>query len=356
MVIVSLGCAAEVTEPARTVIGAIRWDAWIGNASPVGLAVEKSLSPAQWHYRLPFYAKEEAPDKVEVRGNSQQIMDREIEYAVAGGLDYWAFVIYPPDDPMTTGGLDLYLTSHRKKDLNFCALIEGKHLGAEAQNWRACQDRLTRYFQEPTYQRVCGDRPLMFILQSGDMVPNGFGTVDAARSAVGLLREEARKRGLGNPFIVAMEWSPSAGKVALDQFGLDAVSKYCSNGSSNGASYADLTAYTAKSWDDYAREDHQIVPWVTTGLDRRPRVENPVFWEKPHTGEKGGYYERLNSLELTRHFRDAIRWNATHPGEAKANAVIAYAWNEFDEGGWLCPTLSEGDERLRALRAALFRK
>jgi len=29
--------------------------------------------------------------------------------------------------------------------------------------------------------------------------------------------------------------------------------------------------------------------------------------------------------------------------------VIIYAWNEFDEGGWLCPTLTEGDSRVQAL-------
>ncbi len=34
----------------------------------------------------------------------------------------------------------------------------------------------------------------------------------------------------------------------------------------------------------------------------------------------------------------AIRWDA---------------WNEFDEGGWLCPSLSEGSARLDALRAVL---
>jgi len=26
-----------------------------------------------------------------------------------------------------------------------------------------------------------------------------------------------------------------------------------------------------------------------------------------------------------------------------ANAILIYAWNELDEGGWLVPTLSEGD-------------
>src|SRR5262245_34949974 len=39
----------------RPVVGAIRWDAWYGGKDAVGLAVEKSLSPKRWHYRLPFF-------------------------------------------------------------------------------------------------------------------------------------------------------------------------------------------------------------------------------------------------------------------------------------------------------------
>jgi hypothetical protein len=33
--------------------------------------------------------------------------------------------------------------------------------------------------------------------------------------------------------------------------------------------------------------------------------------------------------------------------------VIIYAWNEFDEGGWICPTISEGTSRLDAISKVL---
>ena len=74
----------------RPVVGAIRWDAWIGDAagSDVGRQVERSLAPAAWHVRLPFYARELSPDQVQVRANRQEVMDREITYASAAGLDY----------------------------------------------------------------------------------------------------------------------------------------------------------------------------------------------------------------------------------------------------------------------------
>jgi len=80
----------------QIVVGAIRWDAWHGPASEVGLTVEKTLAPAHWHYRLPFYGKVAGENAVEVRGNTQEVMDQEIAYARAAGLDYWAFVVYLP--------------------------------------------------------------------------------------------------------------------------------------------------------------------------------------------------------------------------------------------------------------------
>src|SRR5262245_14981198 len=99
--------------PSRPLVGAIRWDAWVGDlptfrgaglAEPtaVGLQVERVLGPAHWHDRLPFYARELSADAVEVRGASQAVVDQEIAYAAAAGLDYWAFVWYPPRSGLDT--------------------------------------------------------------------------------------------------------------------------------------------------------------------------------------------------------------------------------------------------------------
>jgi hypothetical protein len=39
--------------------------------------------------------------------------------------------------------------------------------------------------------------------------------------------------------------------------------------------------------------------------------------------------------------------------EAPSRAILIYAWNEHDEGGWLCPTINEdgstNDSRMEAL-------
>jgi hypothetical protein len=33
-----------------------------------------------------------------------------------------------------------------------------------------------------------------------------------------------------------------------------------------------------------------------------------------------------------------------------------YSWNEFDEGGWICPTLGNNTERLDALKKVLQKR
>lgn len=327
--------------PSRCVVGAIRWDAWVGDRSNVGLAVEKTLSPQHWHYRLPFYAREISDTSVQVRGDNQSVMDREITYATNAGLDYWAFVVYDSDDAITRGGLDLYLASALKKDLHFSVILEGSRWDGDPANLQGMQARLIRYFKDASYQTVCGNRPLVFLLQSAGVT----------RQTVDSLRSESIATGIGDPYLVAMEWSPEGARAAIDRLGLNAASSYSSNGGKKGAAYSDLVSYTQWNWDAYARANPQVVPWVTTGWDRRPRLENPVFWETQYG--QGVYYEPARPAEIADHLRAAIRWNAKNSAQAAANAVIIYAWNEMDEGGWLVPTLSEKTARLDALRTVL---
>ena len=42
--------------------------------------------------------------------------------------------------------------------------------------------------------------------------------------------------------------------------------------------------------------------------------------------------------QLTKHLQEVLDWTAHNPDLTPANAVIIYAWNEHDEGGWLAPT------------------
>ncbi len=338
--------------PARAVVGAIRWDAWHGDASTVGLTVEKTLSPTRWHYRLPFYGKVVGENAVEVRGNTREIMDREIDYAHAAGLDYWAFVIYPEDNALSQG-LHLYLASEKKSHIKFCMNLQG---GWEASGgstvWPGKIARYIRYFKEPFYQTVLNGRPLVYLYSVEGLVgPGKFEDWAAARTAFDALRAAVIAAGMPTPYIVAQGWSVVTLKDQMETLGLDAIGAYASSAGAKAGAYADLARHTEEWWNTFKSVGKPIVPLVTTGWDMRPRVETPVPWVKG--GDIEQYYEAPNPQELATHLEHAIAWCREHPETAEARAILIYAWNEFDEGGWLCPTLAEGSTRLDALGGIL---
>lgn len=79
----------------ETTVGAIRWDAWYthdGKASSVVSQVERSLSPFQFHFRAPFFAEITDENKIIIPEFTQDIFDREMEYAMYAGIDYFSYV------------------------------------------------------------------------------------------------------------------------------------------------------------------------------------------------------------------------------------------------------------------------
>ena len=90
------GSGAGAGESGAVLTGAIRWDAWFGApAAPhegiIGRATTKSLTPAKFHYRLPFFSKIKADGSVEVNGDSAAVMAQENKFATQHGIDYYAF-------------------------------------------------------------------------------------------------------------------------------------------------------------------------------------------------------------------------------------------------------------------------
>lgn len=345
---------ASGTETRRALVGAIRWDAWHGDRGGAGQAVQRSLGPKRWHYRLPFFATVVSDTQVRIDGASQSVMDREIAYARRAGLDYWAFVTYAPDDPMSLG-LKHYLASRRKRGLRFCLITEQARWGT-AQNYRPHIDRFVRLMTEPSYQKALGNRPLLYLGFIDDAwVDRAWGGLDRFRQAVDEMRSLARERGAGNPYLVILDFDPQRGKRLADALGADAISAYAIHAGGKGAPYAELAGVAEGFWERCRATGAAVVPIVMSGWDRRPRVEHPVPWEtwqQPGVG-LDEYYEPPTPAELAAHLKRALSWVDAHPEAAPARAALIYAWNEHDEGGWLVPTLSEGAARLEALRPIL---
>ena len=97
-----------------------------------------------------------------------------------------------------------------------------------------------------------------------------------------------------------------------------------------------------------------MVPLATAGWDPRPRIETPTPWHD--YGSAAYYHAPPTPQELAQHLQAALDWLKAHPQTAVANAVLIYAWNEFDEGGWLATTLAEGAARLDAIQGVLSKR
>lgn len=337
----------SLAAPETPLLGAIRWDAWHtpwsrvvpgADDGPVR-AVEASLSPARYHGRLPFFATVSEDGLARIDGYTQAIVDREIAYAKAGGLDYWAFLLYEPGSAMSQG-LALYLTSAHKQDLPFCA-IAGANTFGNAQQFADRMQRVLELMAEPSYLRV-GGRPLLFVFRADDPWIAAWGGPDQTRRLFDGLRAAARDAGLGDPYLVAMNDSVAEGQRVGTILGADAISAYAlSGGGRNGAPYDDLTAVPQRFWQQAAASGTPLVPLAMAGWDRRPRIEAPVPWERKWQQPGVGmdrYYATPTPAELAAHIADALQFVAAEPELCPAQAVLVYAWNEHDEGGWLCPT------------------
>jgi hypothetical protein len=152
-----------------------------------------------------------------------------------------------------------------------------------------------------------------------------------------------------------MEWDAESASARCERLGADAISCYATTGKENLPFAEVMPAKSITLWEDYASKKN-VVPWICTGWNCRPRMETENPWMKY-------YSDSTNCLDaspedIRKFMISGIDWVRDHPGEAEANTVLVYAWNEFDEGyGAICPTLGEDGEpvldRLHAVRDAL---
>lgn len=290
---------------------------------------------------------------MKIAGYSDAVIKREIAYAHEAGLDYWAFCAYEDESPMSRA-LKLYLASPARNKVRFCMIGDAGHW--RPHNLESEAARFGELMKRPNYQTVLNGRPLFYILNLAlEANEAAWANVGGFRKAVETLRAAARVRKLPEPYCVAMIPWPDKAKAFADASGCDAISAYAVQAGGKDAPFTNLTSYVEDYWNRSMDTGAKVVPLAMTGWDRRPRIEKPVFWEHNSGWDKefDRFYQRSKPEEIGNHVRKAVEWTRNHPTQAEAQAVIIYAWNEHDEGGWLCPTLGEGDARVKAMAAAL---
>ena len=329
----------------RPIVGAIRWDAWTGGE--ITAQVERTLGPHKYHNHLPWFAEVIGDDKVRIDGSPQEIMDQEIDFAADAGLDYWAFLLYEETSSMSKA-LKQYLLSSKRNRINFCLILHNA-FGVSAERWPAERDRAVALLKQPGYQTVLGGRPLVYALALQYQ-----GTFPTNRLME--FRRAAEKAHI-NPYFVLMGWNPGQEFNSESSKGFAAVSSYA-YGSAQGTFQQLAQSVENNYWQNAAKANVPYVPLVTTGWDKRPRKDNPVSWEKDQDYHRQDLFpSTATPQEIAAHLDRALTFVREHSKICVANAVIIYAWNELDEGGWLMPTWTENGkpntDRLDAIRKIL---
>lgn len=330
----------------NAIVGALRWDAWYHpTQDTIRTAMETSLGPSQYHWRLPFFAEETGANSVVISG-TQADMDTEIGYAVESGLDYWAFFWY--GQSATNGmkqGWDYFQASSAKNNINWCFYFSGlTPFYDDVENNLAT---IVEYMGQSNYQKTAGGRPIVFMYDDAAARTNLAARIVTFRAAV-------VGAGLEDPYIIFHQSTPSA--TVLTTYDFDATTTYAPIVSVTGARpYNQLDTFSRAVWDTQAAQNVDVVPSFHMGWDRRPRVENPVPWEGAG-GNLTDYYYMENPEDISTHIDAILAWARANPTRTPEKVIIGYAWNENDEGGWIVPTLGNKTldrDRLDALKAVL---
>lgn len=353
----ALLAALAAGQEAPPIVGAIRWDGWYGTGSVVK-AVEASLGPPKYHFRLPWFARVVGEGKVSINGDVQAVVEQEIAYAAKAGLNYWAFVDYCDEAPAMHIALNRYRSAKDKKSIRYCFVEEGPRLdGLGTAAWQ----RLVEHFRHPDYQTVLDGRPLLFVFVK---------TTRLGRSEWDELKRETLNAGLKAPYLVLMGWHPEEDAKDMAALGFDAISAYSRGGSYSMTqpSYAEQCAMIRRDrWEKCRALRLPSVTFASAGWDTRPRNERPPPWctwvtatpDKTPPAQQKPLLDSVTATSdaLATHIREALEWTKANRDLNPANALIIYGWNEHNEGGWLQPTLGPDgrpdEARIRALGRVL---
>lgn len=99
--------------------------------------------------------------------------------------------------------------------------------------------------------------------------------------------------------------------------------------------------------NELCREQEQLlkhIPTVSLGFNVAPRMKVRVSWIPNYY--KGNYVQTGTPDQLAEQLRRGLEYVSRYNDdfENSTNTINIYAWNEFDEGGYLQPTITIGDD------------
>ena len=316
-------------------IGVINWDASLPKDTYFGGFTHNTLCNEKYACRLPYFAlKDENGYRIPVRSKADY--DTELSYAINAGIDFFAYCWYPDSAPSERTvwkdaemyaflkehyaelnlARNMYLESEKRHEINMCAIVFSVNSYSESDF-----EALTDIMGEDFYEKVDG-RPLVMI----------FGGYSS--EFIDIVRDFARKKG-HNPYFAFIGFCPTDG---ADYSNADAVTAYASDCIGDFRQHTDNTYLANERRLDFGLP---VIPLLSMGWNPMPRVEKPSPWV---TYEHKEYAGQPTEEDIEYSFKRLKEFINNHPDKANTDHAIAFAWNEFEEGGYLCPTLGKNGE------------
>ena len=313
-----------ITRQEKMTFGVIRWDAYMQTSTErsfVSDQVARALSPAHYHKMAPFFSVISDDNTVSFPLETQERFDEEARLAINAGIDYFAYCWF--DDSMAYARKQ-HLASKYKDQIKMCFIFSVSNL------IDTTFAAVAEIMKESCYLRF-DSRPVVYIYDAFRLdaeLRKRF--INALRA--GGVAEEPYFIGMAdmcNPFIV--NTLLSNGINAIGAYGCGALAK--DEPYEALARRCESTNETKYNFKDVI----DVVPLISGGRNSSPRIENPVSW----AGDYGG----RNAVdptgeELYTHAANVLNYMLENKDANVPNTVIVYAWNEHDEGAWVCPTIA----------------
>ena len=327
-------------------IGVVNWDCSLPPETYFGYYQTRTLSPVKYRNVTPYYADILGENKITYHKRGQAEYDRELAYAIKAGIDYFAYVFYPEEGSKNHISLQYTDCSHRVYELNYArrmhessrlrqkigmAAIVAKHPFTHTD-----VKELVALLAQPYYEQIDG-RPLVYLFK------------EIKESLLADIRGECRARGIAEPYFAVMFDRNIPDDVNYQA--VDAISAYgCVK--SGIHTYEELCEELRRNNEERLSKKQAIIPLFTTGWDPSPRVDIPSPWV---TYSNLSYAKAATAEELVRGAQQLAQWIKATAADAFVGHIMTFAWNEFEEGGWICPTY-RGDGSINDERIAAFAK
>lgn len=328
-------------------IGVINWEGCLeSDKTYFGGYCSKTLSGEKYLNRVPFYADTDDNYNVSFHKRTQEEFDTEMQYAIDAGIDYFAYVWYTerddfrPDENVSetarhvhelTYIRKLHMNSKFNAQLKMCAILSAHPITDEE-----LYD-LALTMQKPYYQYI-DNSPIVYIY-------TGYN-----KELIIRLNEACKKAGTPKPYCTIFTNNNPAEEGETYEVA-DAVSAYCIP--TEFGDCPDTDAFckeTVRLNELMLGYNLDVIPMYAVGWNPSPRIDTPVPWY----GYANNLYSSPSEAEhietVAQEFANWVKSSSINPKH-----ILSYAWNEFEEGGFICPTFNK-DKTIDKSRLNAFKK